>query len=197
MHGLLLFAAATLALVGAAVARPLKGSDANAPVSIVFRRSCADCNPEHFCDFAYPGAPLNTVACVGALDTRALYKRYDTGPNPLCEATEYPGSRQCNAGVDSWIACDWATGLPLAEGTESSTGSCNMGCCLPRAQMDSWCNVMKVCVVDGKTTEMAVFTSGDPPACDTSTGVVGSGSGNCGLAGPGGVGNIGGCCREA
>ncbi|KAI9023152.1 hypothetical protein DFJ74DRAFT_667989 [Hyaloraphidium curvatum] len=196
MHALLLFAAAVLALAGAAAASPLKGSP-EAAGSAVFRRSCADCDPEHFCEFGHPDAPADTVACV-VEDRHSLYRRYGANPNDLCAYDYgYPGSRKCNTGVNSWVACDWITGLPVADGSDSATGHCNAGCCLPRAYIDSWCSSAgPACSRADKTTEMAVFTSSPPLACDRSTGVVGSGAGQCRFAGSA-VGQIGGCCATA
>ncbi|KAI9023451.1 hypothetical protein DFJ74DRAFT_706311 [Hyaloraphidium curvatum] len=60
------------ALVASAAASP-------APVALhaVFKRTCADCDVTTFCEFGYPGAPEDHVACVGATAARAsLYKRY-------------------------------------------------------------------------------------------------------------------------
>ncbi|KAI9004544.1 hypothetical protein DFJ74DRAFT_774472 [Hyaloraphidium curvatum] len=69
---------AAAALAGAADAAPQVVSAA-APGNVgVFRRSCADCDQASYCEYAYPGAPAGSVACVAYPqgDRRGLYRRY-------------------------------------------------------------------------------------------------------------------------
>ncbi|KAI9002832.1 hypothetical protein DFJ74DRAFT_647274 [Hyaloraphidium curvatum] len=68
---------AVAAATGAAGAA-LPERTAAAGQKVIFRRTCGDCAPEAFCEFQYPGAPDDHVACVhvdpGSL--HSLYRRY-------------------------------------------------------------------------------------------------------------------------
>ncbi|KAI9033433.1 hypothetical protein DFJ74DRAFT_701520 [Hyaloraphidium curvatum] len=52
----------------------------------VFERSCEACPEEAFCEFAFPGAASDEVACVSYPKNRrsALYKRYNDPPPFNC-----------------------------------------------------------------------------------------------------------------
>ncbi|KAI9008707.1 hypothetical protein DFJ74DRAFT_688318 [Hyaloraphidium curvatum] len=64
------------ALLVALLASPAEAAPA-AP-HVVFARSCSECAGTSFCEFSYPGAPQDRVACVAAPagDPHELYRRY-------------------------------------------------------------------------------------------------------------------------
>ncbi|KAI9006518.1 hypothetical protein DFJ74DRAFT_393783 [Hyaloraphidium curvatum] len=64
-----------LSAVAAAVLT--SASAAPSAAHAVFLRSCSDCGPEEFCEFAYPGAPAGSVACLKYRSTVHLYRHYD------------------------------------------------------------------------------------------------------------------------
>ncbi|KAI9008710.1 hypothetical protein DFJ74DRAFT_364601 [Hyaloraphidium curvatum] len=68
---------ATPALLLALLSCPAAAAPA-AP-HVVFERSCTECTASAFCEFAFPGAPQDHVACITTApgDAHALYRRYE------------------------------------------------------------------------------------------------------------------------
>ncbi|KAI9021773.1 hypothetical protein DFJ74DRAFT_643448 [Hyaloraphidium curvatum] len=80
-------ALAALLLTLAVVAAP--AAAAPSPQAL-FRRSCAECDADFFCEFAFPGAREGHVACVAyAPGGRHLYRRYESvfTPCPIVPCT--------------------------------------------------------------------------------------------------------------
>ncbi|KAI9010787.1 hypothetical protein DFJ74DRAFT_772370 [Hyaloraphidium curvatum] len=74
----LLIALLACALAAAVASAPAAAAPTASNERALFRRSCADCDPSAYCEFAHPGAPPDHVACVsqGTDDGHALYRRY-------------------------------------------------------------------------------------------------------------------------
>ncbi|KAI9032392.1 hypothetical protein DFJ74DRAFT_654293 [Hyaloraphidium curvatum] len=89
--------AAVLALAVCAVLATLASPVAARPTStghVLFARSCADCGEDTFCEFAYPGAPENQVACISnAMTRKSLYRRYGSAMTS-CDGYTANGSCQ-------------------------------------------------------------------------------------------------------
>ncbi|KAI9010600.1 hypothetical protein DFJ74DRAFT_685025 [Hyaloraphidium curvatum] len=82
----ILFAAWSAALIAAAVlqaeASPIAADEhpsRTEHLGAVFQRSCGDCGVDQYCEFSYPGAPEDHVACVeyGGARDHGLYRRYE------------------------------------------------------------------------------------------------------------------------
>ncbi|KAI9031968.1 hypothetical protein DFJ74DRAFT_701624 [Hyaloraphidium curvatum] len=102
-----------LVLVAGAASGPVPGAAPDA----VFRRSCADCGEGDFCEFAYPGAPADHVACVTQSAPKSLYRRYASA------FTACAVDRECSAGTNP--------GQPESVGSAAAclalcTGSCTV-----------------------------------------------------------------------
>ncbi|KAI9027782.1 hypothetical protein DFJ74DRAFT_751238 [Hyaloraphidium curvatum] len=55
--------------------------------TVVFRRSCGQCADNEFCDYGYPGAPEDHVACVEYASESALFRRYTPiGDTHVCSS---------------------------------------------------------------------------------------------------------------
>ncbi|KAI9022634.1 hypothetical protein DFJ74DRAFT_100837 [Hyaloraphidium curvatum] len=73
----------------AAAAAPHASAAPAANNAVVYRRSCSECSDDvgTFCEFNYPGAPENSVACVSySAGPRELYRRYTP---PVCPQGGY------------------------------------------------------------------------------------------------------------
>ncbi|KAI9004932.1 hypothetical protein DFJ74DRAFT_692071 [Hyaloraphidium curvatum] len=68
----------------------------------VFRRTCADCDVDRFCEYGFPGTPRGHVACVDSdIELYAkLYRRYDA---PRCGPGQLDCTTYCvaNSSIDA------------------------------------------------------------------------------------------------
>ncbi|KAI9011563.1 hypothetical protein DFJ74DRAFT_758587 [Hyaloraphidium curvatum] len=172
------FAAALLLLLsaGTALAAP-------AERGAVFARSCSECPAYHFCEFAYPGAPADSIACVPTARRHELYRRYDS---PACTDTDALGKGatvKCPSGAQEWQGCDASSGAISPAGAGSAKGACTSGtgtnlCCVPASGIVGMCGGDKYCVVGDEIA--LTITDFSPRTCIVATGETGNtGTGNC------------------
>ncbi|KAI9029472.1 hypothetical protein DFJ74DRAFT_488604 [Hyaloraphidium curvatum] len=76
---LAVLAAAALALVPHSDAAPATAT------TVLFKRSCGDCDAAAYCEFGYPGTPAGSIACVSySKGSRSLLRRYDANGEYGC-----------------------------------------------------------------------------------------------------------------
>ncbi|KAI9024265.1 hypothetical protein DFJ74DRAFT_720310 [Hyaloraphidium curvatum] len=151
---------------------------AGASAAPLFARSCAECSFEAFCEFAYPGAPQGSVACVSeaADNLHAIYRRYAT-----VVTFSYTGAAQ------SWTVPEGATQATFevygASGSNGATfggtaGSLGLGASV----------TFSVGVTPGDTYQIMVGGQGTTSGGGYNGGGAGGTSGRAGAVGSGGGG---------
>ncbi|KAI9010104.1 hypothetical protein DFJ74DRAFT_737437 [Hyaloraphidium curvatum] len=180
----------TAAAFSGALARPTESQQVGP--SVKFAPSCADCDAEkEFCEYAYPGAPADSVACVALHSARELYRRY--APSDLCvmNPTEAgilgANAKNCPTGATMFGGCDYATGT-LLPGTATTAAAFCYGpteaggqCCGDIGSfLVSQCGNRMPCIQSVGSTEPALNPAGVAyPGfpCNLETGVMGSTNG--------------------
>ncbi|KAI9016195.1 hypothetical protein DFJ74DRAFT_679745 [Hyaloraphidium curvatum] len=188
----------------AAADRPILRTRSPTPKepTVVFKRSCAECDVELYCEIGYEDAPEDHVACISMEGGHELYRRYDRAANRACSDPDRPAeSKDCDINAPGWRGCDYATGHNTSIEAASSTGACDGICCQSLAY---WSGINgcgpthKVCV---RSDGLAALyeTTGQFLNCSRTTGEVGSGPGFTGVCTnmPDYVGKFAGCCYPA
>ncbi|KAI9009026.1 hypothetical protein DFJ74DRAFT_686646 [Hyaloraphidium curvatum] len=101
---------AFMLLAGAVAAALVPASAAPSDAHAVFRRHCSQCSQEDFCEFAYPGTPAGSVACVTYRSASHLYRRY------AGSFTQCTGGSDCCSGL--------ITNKPNRESAAACAASC-------------------------------------------------------------------------
>ncbi|KAI9024668.1 hypothetical protein DFJ74DRAFT_665765 [Hyaloraphidium curvatum] len=156
----LLLAAAALALLAA---RPASSAPAGAAgqlqtaaassqladkgENVVFRRSCAGCPEDSYCEYGYAGSE-GGVACVSYQLKNHLYRRYappDEGPNCQRNILVGPGINPCSNGGTCVNATGTGLGFTCSCATDYTGGLCQSTinyCLLATCKNGATCTVL-------------------------------------------------------
>ncbi|KAI9022622.1 VIT family-domain-containing protein [Hyaloraphidium curvatum] len=146
------------AVLTGAAASPVGAKTADqAPTAVLFRRGCGGCPASSFCEYAYPDAPANSVACVTYGSQGALYRRYAA-----------PTFTQCG-GANTGCG----DGDPLSLGSADTLAACQAACggapsCLyVEYNGQSTCNGWSACSepTTGIFKDGFTFYAKDPNSC--------------------------------